>query len=114
MADRVVEKLNLLLDHICRTPARPHGFVLQDGAREAGLFKRDRAWVVGEELSSDILTRLKIMSGMDPEVNGPQVGYIRFNFGGGDVSLIIQTRPTPIGEEIMVRLTTIDDPTFPP
>ncbi len=64
-----------------------------------------------------VIAQLKEMADMDPLVEDkPQVGYLRFQPEGTTTlaNFVIQTRPTRIGEEILVRRLGDGDLTLPP
>jgi len=63
--------------------------------------------LLSQQLHAPILTRIKIISGMDiAERRIPQDGRVRMKLGGRMVDMRISTYPTMYGEKIVIRLLT--------
>ncbi|MDE2216716.1 MAG: Flp pilus assembly complex ATPase component TadA [Planctomycetota bacterium] len=58
-----------------------------------------------KQLGIPIISRIKVMSGMDISVRRlPQDGRIKLNVGGAPIDLRVSTLPTKFGESVVIRL----------
>lgn len=117
----IVDTVNELIKTIGASQQPIAGFVLRpfkEGEHRATFFnchEAEKVWL-RPGLGAAMIMRLKIMAGVDvAESTQPQIGYIRLDKPDrlGKLTLVLYTRPTSIGEEILVRQIDETDPTLP-
>lgn len=107
----VVELLTSLVTYMQGLP----GCILKPAEDRPQLFNGQSGFEIRPQLRRAVVPRIKIMAGMDITVEDePQVGYILLEIRGTRQQFVVQTRPTQVGEELMIRVARPDDPTFPP
>lgn len=117
---RIKRMARTLLLEVVKMKADPGGFILVPGNRQPIFFWGSFSTVFNSEISpkdrKSVASYLKgELAKMDTRsVNEkPEVGYFVLTVHDQQIVFIVQTRPTPLGEELMVRLTSITDPTIP-
>ena len=107
---KVIEEVNKIISNAVLNRAsdihiEPMEKSLKVRYRIDGLLE-ERA-LLSQQLHAPILTRIKIISGMDiAERRIPQDGRVRMKLGGRMVDMRISTYPTMYGEKIVIRLLT--------
>ncbi len=102
-----------------QTEADPAGFILVPGTGAVKFFDGPNNFdKIEPRLRRAVNARFKVIANLDPELTDkPQVGYYCPSVEGSERQdtpcAIIQTRPTPVGEELLVRLAKQDDPSIP-
>ena len=100
--------VNALIERLCRERASDIHLEPQEGEmvvrmRIDGLLRR--VLTVPAELQSTVISRLKIMGGMDiAERKVPQDGHAMLRVKGSEIDLRISSMPTVYGEKIVLRL----------
>jgi len=108
-----------LVDHLIAEAARLRAsdIHVEPGADRLGVRLRidgrlRTTWSLPATLRTPLVSRLKVMAGMDISVRRrPQDGGLRVKVGGRDLSLRVSTLPAESGEKAVVRLL---DPTRAP
>ncbi len=91
------------------------GFIFTPGQAQVNFFRPGKSQPLDSRGSRAILTRLKIMAGIEITEPAPQIGRIFID--GQDVEedqyFLVQTWPTVLGEEMMIRRISNNHPSFP-
>ncbi|MCM8775119.1 MAG: Flp pilus assembly complex ATPase component TadA [Candidatus Omnitrophica bacterium] len=104
----VVELVDLIIRDACEQNAsdihiEPEEKIFRIRYRVDGVLHE--ASTPSKELESEIITRIKILAGMDiAETHVPQDGSIKMKIQGKDVDMRVATMPTVYGENIVLRI----------
>ena len=108
----IVRLVNLILSEAAAAGAsdihiEPQETFLQVRQRVDGLLRE--VLTVPQHLKDQVISRLKIISGMDiAERRKPQDGRSRLRFQGKRIQLRVSTLPTQFGEKVVIRLLNSD------
>jgi type IV pilus assembly protein PilB len=113
----IVRLVNLILSDAAKAGAsdvhvEPNETFLQVRQRVDGLLHE--VITVPHHLQDQVISRLKIISGMDiSERRKPQDGRCRLRFEGRRIDLRVSTLPTQFGEKVVIRLLNADGAVLP-
>jgi type IV pilus assembly protein PilB len=113
----IVRLVNLILSDAAKAGAsdvhvEPNETFLQVRQRVDGLLHE--VLTVPHHLQDQVISRLKIISGMDiSERRKPQDGRCRLRFEGRRIDLRVSTLPTQFGEKVVIRLLNADGAVLP-
>jgi len=113
----IVRLVNLILNNAAKAGVsdvhvEPNETFLQVRQRVDGLLYD--VLTVPHHLQDQIISRLKIISGMDiAERRKPQDGRCRLRFEGRRIDLRVSTLPTQFGEKVVIRLLNADRAVLP-